>query len=714
MVSWRLVIACLLPALVAAQGSPDTAAVRHAIVVAEDSRAEGAALKPILDGLKDSDPAIQRLAVRALGRLERTEHTPAITPLLSAPDAEVRAEAANALAQVTSADPRAVADLLLKRLAREQHPGVQGALAAAIGRLPYSIPADFGRIEQTLRNLTERHSELPMHVGVAEGFDSLYRRLGRLMRQQTSTEPPRPTEEAVQWLRGVVAIGSNEPFDVRPGPVERTNGTQDRPADGRIAQGRRVRRLALSALISVGAVDTATAKTAAADLDAQVRRLAMVAIGSADPPWSATDRSTLAAAGLKDRDPRVRDEALAAYVRLLPAGTCGPVFRALDDLDEQVAILAIDALGNRCPERERAATELELIIGELSTGRARAEWHRPAHAIVALARTEAARAAKLLPPFVRNPTWQVRMYAARAAGALKAEPVLERLAIDEHDNVRQAAVRALATVSAHQADRLYISALRSRDPQLLIAAAEALAGTPQPGQAVPALLDALQRATAERKDTSRDARVALLARLQALGSKDQAAALRPYLADFDPRVAERAAEALSRWTGARETPVTKRMARAPSPSRDELAALPRRARLTMRGGGIVDLALFGDEAPATVLRFAQLARAGYYNGLTFHRVVPNFVVQGGSPGANEYVGDARYMRDEPGRLTHARGTVGISTRGRDTGDAQIFINLADNPRLDHQYTVFADVTRGMEVVDRILEGDVIGRVDIVQ
>jgi cyclophilin family peptidyl-prolyl cis-trans isomerase len=109
----------------------------------------------------------------------------------------------------------------------------------------------------------------------------------------------------------------------------------------------------------------------------------------------------------------------------------------------------------------------------------------------------------------------------------------------------------------------------------------------------------------------------------------------------------------------------------------------------------------------------HLAESGYYNGLTFHRVVPNFVIQGGSPGANEYIGDAAFMRDELGSWPHVRGAVGISTRGRDTGDAQIFIDLVDNPRLDHDYTVFAQVLNGIDVVDRILEGDVIEKIEIV-
>ena len=68
--------------------------------------------------------------------------------------------------------------------------------------------------------------------------------------------------------------------------------------------------------------------------------------------------------------------------------------------------------------------------------------------------------------------------------------------------------------------------------------------------------------------------------------------------------------------------------------------------MKMKSGKIFRITLRSDSAPLTVARFVRLARAGYYNGLSFHRVVPNFVIQGGSPGANEYSGDALYMRDE--------------------------------------------------------------------
>jgi cyclophilin family peptidyl-prolyl cis-trans isomerase len=126
--------------------------------------------------------------------------------------------------------------------------------------------------------------------------------------------------------------------------------------------------------------------------------------------------------------------------------------------------------------------------------------------------------------------------------------------------------------------------------------------------------------------------------------------------------------------------------------------------LIMENGREIRFTLDVDDAPLTSVRFMRLANANYYDGLTFHRVVPNFVVQGGSPGANEYMGDGPYLRDEISDRGHSRGTIGLSTRGRDTGDAQFFINLVPNRRLDFEYTVFGSIT-GMDAVDQIGEGD---------
>jgi cyclophilin family peptidyl-prolyl cis-trans isomerase len=186
----------------------------------------------------------------------------------------------------------------------------------------------------------------------------------------------------------------------------------------------------------------------------------------------------------------------------------------------------------------------------------------------------------------------------------------------------------------------------------------------------------------------------------------------PFLGDYDPLVAEDAAAVLTRWTGMAREPAPVPLPREPLPSPFDLATLSRTTVvLHMRGEGAVVIQLFTDVAPLNAWRFARLAREGYFDGLTFHRWEPNFVVQGGSPGANEYAGDGPYTRDEVGG-SHWRGTVGVSTRGRDTGDGQIFINLVDNVRLDHDYTVFGFVSEGMDVVDRVLEGTVIERAEV--
>ncbi|MGH9203235.1 MAG: peptidylprolyl isomerase, partial [Vicinamibacterales bacterium] len=188
--------------------------------------------------------------------------------------------------------------------------------------------------------------------------------------------------------------------------------------------------------------------------------------------------------------------------------------------------------------------------------------------------------------------------------------------------------------------------------------------------------------------------------------------LQPLLGDIDESIAAEAASVMNHLLDASQHVVTpRRPGRFVAPPSGTI-----RVRVTMSartGGGSFDVLLDADRAPVTVARVLALVRDRYYDGLTFHRVVPNFVLQGGSPGMNEYVGDGPFMRDELSLEHHARHTLGISTRGRDTGDAQWFINLVDNYRLDHDYTVFGTVVTGAEVVDRILEGDVMESARIV-
>jgi cyclophilin family peptidyl-prolyl cis-trans isomerase len=302
------------------------------------------------------------------------------------------------------------------------------------------------------------------------------------------------------------------------------------------------------------------------------------------------------------------------------------------------------------------------------------------------------------------------MYAARAAGALGGFDALDTLSTDPNDNVREAVLTALIDAKRPEAVTVAMTALTRPDYQLVITATKALADATLAPKATPVLLTTLGRITREHKDTSRDPRMAILNRLQAYGDTSQAVNLEGYLRDFDPAVAAKTAEILTAWTGQPRTAAPQPL--TPGVTMAMVNALRGRIlRLHMTGLGAFDIALDVDAAPLSSIRVARRANEGYYNGLTFHRMAPNFVIQGGSPGANEYTGDPYFMRDEVG--LHYRGTVGISTRGHDTGDAQMFVNLVDSYRLDHQYTVFGSVVAGMDVVDNILEGDVIERVELL-
>lgn len=294
--------------------------------------------------------------------------------------------------------------------------------------------------------------------------------------------------------------------------------------------------------------------------------------------------------------------------------------------------------------------------------------------------------------------------------------VLLPLAANGDDNVRAAAITALRRETNHVHDAVFISALRAHGYQVVLAAANALKDSRNGAQATPALLASLGRLTAERRENSRDERVAILARLAEFAPASDSTQLRPYTADFDTTIASGAAALLTTWTGTAVAAHARPLPIRPEPLARIFRTRGMQLRISMApasGGGTILIDLFTAEAPATIARVTRLARAHYYDGLSFHRYVPNFVIQGGSPGANEQVGDGPFMRDELGGHSHLRGTVGISTRGHDTGDAQFFINLVDNRRLDHDYTVFGEVVSGMDVVDRVRAGDVMARVEVL-
>ncbi len=130
------------------------------------------------------------------------------------------------------------------------------------------------------------------------------------------------------------------------------------------------------------------------------------------------------------------------------------------------------------------------------------------------------------------------------------------------------------------------------------------------------------------------------------------------------------------------------------------------AKIALDKGGEIVIEFFPEDAPKTVENFVTLAKKGFYNGLTFHRIVPGFVVQGGDPKGNGTGGPGYTIKAEFNKQKHIRGSVAMArSQHPDSAGSQFYITYGAQPHLDNNYTVFGKVVSGMEHVDRIVQGD---------
>lgn len=465
-----------------------------------------------------------------------------------------------------------------------------------------------------------------------------------------------------------------------------------------------------------------------------------------------TSRATYAE-GMRNEDARIRVIARRAYVRsndprfamrdsVLPKlpdppkyddpdwryryrrlgnrnDNCRELREALSDSAWAVRLRAADLVTSACANDSTIAATMHAWVGDLPASGARrpgeVSWHAAAHGLVALTHVAPADARAAMPRYSTSPIPQVRTYAARAATVLADTTTLVRLAGDGDDNVKEAAITGLATLGDHAHDLAVIAALNARGYQAVRAAARELRETPMRGVALSAAITNAIRLRGDSSETSRDARRAVVDLIAEFATPPDWPRIAPLAADFDCTIAAAVATLGNKLGDAAVQPKCTPFPVALPPDAVRLAlGAEVRVRVTMAdssGGGSFVVRMRGDVAPIMAARVVQLVQSGYYDNRPWHRVEHDFVIQG--PGENEYVGNPRYIRDELGTVPHARGTVGMSTRAHDTGDAQWFVNLKDNPRLGRDYTVFAEVTDGIDVVDAILEGDVVARMEVV-
>ncbi|HSE94228.1 MAG TPA: peptidylprolyl isomerase [Methylomirabilota bacterium] len=139
------------------------------------------------------------------------------------------------------------------------------------------------------------------------------------------------------------------------------------------------------------------------------------------------------------------------------------------------------------------------------------------------------------------------------------------------------------------------------------------------------------------------------------------------------------------------------------------------AVITLESGGEITIEFFPQDAPGTVENFVTLAKKGFYDGLVFHRVVPDFVVQGGDPKGNGTGGPGYTIKAEFNKRKHVRGSLAMArSQHPDSAGSQFYITYGTQPHLDNNYTVFGQVVSGMEHVDRIKQGDRMRSVAIVE
>ena len=400
------------------------------------------------------------------------------------------------------------------------------------------------------------------------------------------------------------------------------------------------------------------------------------ALGDAHP-WVRTN-AAVALARIAAKDPKVIERGEDATRVILLTTDDDPGTRAS----------AIEPLGFYAKVNESARKKLLEIANNGS------RWDREL-AAGAIARQLGDE--KLLPTELTS--WaKVRVLEAATA---VSDAVRQRYAQDPDPLVRGNAISSIADDKVDANLDLIRAALAGDDPIVRGYAIDRFAKSTDP-QKLQVLRAAEERA---RNDKQNDAR---LSAIRAIGDIDDPARetfLRGLLRDDDP-VARRIAADLI------EQKLTKpRPQFTPLPVKADYAAVvewmnaPHTATIHMARGPI-RIALLTREAPMTTFNFAQLARKHFFDGTTFMRVVPNFVIQGGDPRNDTDGGPGYAIRDEINLQKYTRGAVGMALSGPDTGGSQYFITHSAQPHLDGGYTIFGRVTEGMTgVVDQVERGD---------
>ncbi len=649
------------------------------ILVAQDTR-DAAGLGMFFDS---HDPAVRSRAALAAASVQEPGHTSKLTALLVDSEPDVREAAALALGQlhpvIDSVNRRSVSDALLARLSLESEEFVSMRIIEALGKT--GDAASLSALVQQLQKGSPGvlGNEIVLSIGryAYRGIKSAEATSGAvsMLGQSTGTD---------RWKAAYALMRINDTALLEK-HTSAICAVQSKDAN--------VNMFIASALGKVLDQPEAQAKVRElmTDLDWRVRVNVARALGNAKPPFT-PEAIDLSMRLVEDRNEHVSLQAMATLQAM-----------SIDSaLKSPLAALLKGVLESSTPssrQKKSAAVALAKIGGHA--------YHEYLHR--QYVQTNIASAA-----FVESLGW-IPTHAAREELFSLANPTdvhEQRIALESV--ISSCKTQPTSPEIIAKGRRILQSALDSRDMAVLTVAADGLADS----------------AYAERSSTSK--LVNALARLQspddvepmvaiisALGSlKDPASTdiLLSRLKDPAKTVGDAAASALEKITGQSYKDKVSGHAEALHTNHDwvlwewlrthpEVRVQTTRGEFTMR--------LIPDEAPLTCVTFASLIRNKFYTGLNFHRVVPNFVVQGGDPRGDGWGGPGFAIRSEFGFATYDRGFVGVASSGKDTEGCQFFVTHSKQPHLDGRYTIFGKVNVGMGVVDQLQVGDRIESITFV-
>lgn len=619
-------------------------------------------------------PAVRLAALRALGRLAGHEPSQRVFDALATacadPEDGVRAEAAFALGLHGSIEGLAP----LERLARDPVESVRAQAIAALSRIP-----DMRARKLVAAALLDDASRV-QHAA-AEG-------LARFDRT------------AADFANHEQALAS---------AVE---AAEDRPE-------LLWRLLHAYARWKTGGLRSACV-VGAAHSDARVRLHAVqgLSMGAHDDE----SRAALARA-LLDHDPRVAQEAAstaranpdAALLDALVAASVAPhastracALEALGALGSLLSTADRDAATPPEQQDDQSITVLQRVEAALEKARLDSSPTVRGARLEALARLAGDEAAPLLDLARLDPEPVVRAAAARATamlGARRGIALATKFAADSNLRVATTAAEALGSWPTDEARAVALRLLEHPDPGVRLAAMGVLAKIGEAG-----CEDAILACVATTPGPI-GAEVAQIA-LDCTASANSSLIAERLALHANDYVARKAARILrERFGRVAGTQRERERWRGPVVELD----LPRGARISTTRGEL-ELVLHGDESPMHVHNFARLAARGAYDGLTFHRVVPDFVVQGGDPRGDGNGGEAwdgGSLRGEPTPRPFLAGSLGMPrNEDPDSGGSQIFLTLRETPHLDWRYANFGSLVAGFDVLQRIEVGDRILRVEL--